>query len=65
MSRCLRCGAGNEWIEGKTPDQLEHLDVLRRIVKRGLRLAQPGSLRLPGEFVDIFQHITDEIERLK
>jgi hypothetical protein len=21
MARCLRCGAGNEWIEGRVPDE--------------------------------------------
>jgi len=28
MARCLRCGAGSEWIEGKVPD--ENLKVPRR-----------------------------------
>lgn len=23
MAKCLRCGAGNEWIQGKVPDEPE------------------------------------------
>lgn len=35
------------------------LDVLRRSAERGLKLAQDTS----PQFIDIFQHILDEIER--
>lgn len=35
-------------------------DVLRRIAERGLRMAHQHDTR----FVDIFQHLLDEIERL-
>jgi hypothetical protein len=35
-------------------------DVLRRIAERGLRMA----LELDPRFVDIFQHLIDEIDRL-
>lgn len=24
MSKCLRCGAGSEWIQGKVPDEPKH-----------------------------------------
>lgn len=36
-------------------------DILRRIAERGLKMA----LELDTRFVDFFQHLLDEIERLK
>lgn len=36
------------------------LDVLRRIAERGLARAQKD---MDSEYVDIFQHMLDEIER--
>ena len=39
----------------------EQIEVLRRSAERGLRLAHDLDTR----FVDIFQHLLDEIERLK
>jgi len=35
-------------------------DILRRIVERGLKRAQQDE---DSEYVDIFQHILDELER--
>lgn len=37
------------------------LDILRRIADRGLNLA----LKIDPRFVDLFQHLKDEIERIK
>jgi hypothetical protein len=39
----------------------DQLEVLRRISERGLSLAH----RIDWRFVDIFQHLLDEIERTK
>ena len=46
-----------------TPFQSEQVEILRRIAERGLKLAQQGD---PGDykFIDVFQHLLDEIERL-
>jgi hypothetical protein len=34
MARCLRCHAGNEWIEGRTPgaEEMEELKTLRALM---------------------------------
>lgn len=65
MSRCLRCGAGSEWIEGKVPDQpkatSEQHEILRRSLERGLKLMQQEAPTM----VDIFQHCLDELARLE
>lgn len=37
-------------------------DVLRRIAERGLKRAQEQK---DSEYVDIFQHLLDEIERIE
>ena len=37
------------------------VNVIRRIAERGLKRAQDQE---DSEFVDIFQHILDELERL-
>lgn len=39
----------------------EQLDILRRIGERGMSLAH----KIDSNFVDIFQHLLDEIERTK
>jgi hypothetical protein len=39
----------------------EQIEVLRRIAERGLNLAH----KIDTRFVDIFQHMLDEIERTK
>ncbi len=28
MAKCLRCGAGNEWIQGRVPDESPSPDVV-------------------------------------
>ena len=38
------------------------LDVLRRIAERGLKRAQED---MDSEYIDIFQHLLDELERAK
>lgn len=38
------------------------MEVLRRIAERGLKRAQH---RRDSEYVDIFQHMLDELERLE
>jgi uncharacterized membrane protein YqiK len=38
------------------------IHVIRRIAERGLQRAQED---LDSEYVDIFQHILDEIERME
>jgi hypothetical protein len=57
----------------------EQVEVLRRIAERGLKKAQDGSAidcfnhnwsEEPAEdvhagYIDLFQHLLDEIERLK
>jgi hypothetical protein len=30
MAKCLRCGAGNEWLEGKVPDGNKYLNEVIR-----------------------------------
>ncbi len=37
------------------------LDIIRRIGERGLRLAKN---ELDNRFIDIFQHLLDELERI-
>jgi len=37
------------------------LDIIRRIAERGLRAAQE---RKDSQFVDLFQHLLDELERV-
>lgn len=39
----------------------EQIDILRRITERGLRVAQEEN----SKYIDVFQHLLDEIERLK
>jgi hypothetical protein len=51
-----------------TPYLAEQLEILRRIAERGLRLAQgPGSGDNAPDtvYVDLFQHLLDEIARTK
>ncbi len=43
-----------------TPTEVEQVENLRRIAERGLRYAQEG-----GVSVDTWQHMLDEIGRLK
>lgn len=31
MSKCLRCGAGPEWLQGKIPDELPPQDDTKRL----------------------------------
>ena len=38
-------------------------DVLRRIAERGLKMAQDRADS--QEYIDIFQHLLDELERIK
>lgn len=45
-----------------TPYQAEQLQVLRRIAVRGLHRAQDERA---SRFVDLFQHLLDEIARLE
>ena len=40
---------------------IEQLHIIRRIAERGLKVAQRNK---KGEFVDLFQHMLDEVERL-
>lgn len=40
--------------------QADH-DIIRRITERGLKRAQE---RKDSEFIDIFQHLKDELERI-
>lgn len=42
---------------------MSDLNILRRIAERGLRIAQSPPQK--STYVDLFQHILDEIERLK
>ncbi|MCP5004339.1 MAG: hypothetical protein GY941_10435 [Planctomycetes bacterium] len=39
-------------------------EVLRRIAERGLHMAQVGQKEEDSKYIDIFQHLLDEIERL-
>ena len=39
----------------------EQVDIIRRSAERGLKLAQNEDKK----FIDIFQHILDELERIK
>jgi hypothetical protein len=39
---------------------MSDLDILRRIAERGLKLAQDEN----PKFIDIFQHLLDEIKRV-
>jgi hypothetical protein len=45
-----------------TPYQQEQIEILRRIAERGKTLALEHWSGM--RFVDIFQHLLDEIERL-
>lgn len=51
-----------------TPYQKEQCEIIRRIAERGRALALNEtigrSVKEP-QYVDLFQHITDEIQRLK
>ena len=37
------------------------MDIIRRIIDRGMKRAQE---REDSEFIDIFQHLKDELERV-
>jgi len=45
---------------GMEPELEERLQILRRIAERGLRLSQQRG----PEFVDLFQHMLDELQRM-
>jgi hypothetical protein len=45
-----------------TPTEQEQLVNLRRIAERGLLLAQAEA---HSRFVDVFQHLLDELGRIK
>ena len=45
-----------------TADTLEQVENLRRASERGLRLAQK---EMHSNFIDAFQHLLDDIARLK
>ena len=42
------------------PTSSSHNEIVRRILERGLRVAQKCE---HSEFIDIFQHALDELER--
>jgi hypothetical protein len=44
-----------------TPFQKEQIEIIRRIAERGLKMAHEKDL----QFVDLFQHILDELNYLK
>lgn len=46
-----------------TPYQLEQCEVLRRIAERGKAMALSSALE--HRYLDIFQHMLDEVQRLK
>ena len=46
-----------------TPYQLEQCQILRRIAERGRELALNGE-RAGNRYIDLFQHMLDEVERL-
>lgn len=46
-----------------TPYQLEQIEILRRIAKRGKKEAERYANG--GHIVDVFVHLLDEIKRLK
>ena len=53
-----------------TPYQKEMLEVLRRAAERGLRVALADANDINTDdsydkYVDLFQHILDELERIK
>ena len=41
----------------------ERLEIIRRIAERGMKLAHQNPKN--NEFIDIFQHLLDELERIK
>ncbi len=45
-----------------TPTAAEQMEVIRRIIERGHRFAQKRS---DSASVDLFQHLLDELARLK
>jgi len=53
-------------LEIKHPYLYEQLDILRRIAERGKSLAESTDYTYePTEFIDLFVHLLDEIERTK
>ena len=42
----------------------ENIEILRRIAERGLKVAQEEKEN-HSNFIDVFQHLLDEIKRLK
>ena len=45
---------------------LEQLEIIRRIAERGKRLAESTDYTYePTEFIDLFVHILDEVNRTK
>jgi hypothetical protein len=51
---------------------MSNLEIIRRIAERGLRKAQHGAARtLTGrsaahaEYIDLFQHLLDELDKVK
>lgn len=51
-----------------TPYQKEQVEIIRRIAERGRKLAllgRPDRVVVISDFVDLFQHILDELKRLK
>jgi hypothetical protein len=50
---------------GTTPEMIEHLEILRRIAERGLKLAQQDLFDGDTRYLDLFQHMLDEIEGAK
>jgi hypothetical protein len=45
-----------------TPYVAEQIEILRRIAQRGLRAAQDHN---DTRYIDLFQHLLDEIQRTK
>ena len=48
-----------------TATQLEQFDNIRRAAERGLRMAQQSDQKPQGGFIDIFQHILDDLKRIE
>ncbi|TQV76657.1 hypothetical protein FLL45_01475 [Aliikangiella marina] len=66
--------AKNQWFDslehakfyqenGRLPENPKSdTEIIRRIIERGMKRAQERS---DSEFIDIFQHLKDELERVK
>jgi hypothetical protein len=50
MARCLRCGAGDEWLEGRVPDELDDRSapILRRLVDALIGLSRARTASVPA-----------------